>query len=369
MKSYWFVFTSVFALALSAWSMTDTLLGKSPITRIGEIRAYRDFAYGPRPDAPGEGATFKGQTWKDGNGNPVHTHRTGQLFDLWLPSAPGTVPAHAPVFIWVHGGAWCMRWDKDGDAFHLLRRFAEKGFIAINMDYIMENDVLTDGSQPSRPHATWADMLRDIDLMVSYLKTFLPSLGVTPRAVGIGGASAGGHLTTLYAADQANPTALGLGLSHALPVAFVADVVGPVDLLLPSMRDPILTTVKKQAQTGTVPTDMLGRWVVLLGRLSGADVFSAYKSGGEVAVDAVLRRWSPRWHVTSRMPPCILAYNKLHPFASSDGLVDIDNCDALEGALKEAGVPCVSRVSWFCHHGKLKDSCQDWLVDQALSFK
>lgn len=322
------------------------------------FRLVRDLAYGSRADAPGEGASYVGKMVKDGAGHVCQTHRSGQFFDLLLPTPSGTAPADAPVFVWLHGGAWCQRWDKDGDAYHLLRRFAARGFVVVSMDYILQNDVLTNPSVPARAQATWADMLRDVDALVSHLRAFLPTWGVRPKSFGIGGASAGAHLAALYATDEGDPAALALGLRHELPVSFAVDVVGPVDLTLPSFRDPVLQVLRRARSA----PDMFGRWTTLLARLSGEDLASATSP---VALEAVLRRWSPCAHVTSRTPPFILAYNRLHPFSSSDGLVPLACCDRMEAALSAAGVSCSTRVSWFQHHGQLRDGVQDWIVETA----
>ena len=184
----------------------------------GDFRLERDIPYGSRLDQPGEGG-------KQG-------HRSGQFFDLYWPNE---VTTNTLVFLYVHGGAWSQKWDKDVDGWHILSRLAERGIVCCSMNYVLQNDVLTDPKMPNRPNATFADMLRDIDLMISYLAPNLPTRGLSPRKIGIGGTSAGAHLSALYACDGANPAALGLNLRHALPIGFVFDNVGPMDFSTPQM--------------------------------------------------------------------------------------------------------------------------------------
>ncbi len=89
------------------------LLCKKPYGIDGALHVYRDFAYGPRGDLKGEGDKYP--VWKDFKGTAYHTHRSGQFFDVYLPNAPSKVRADAPVLLYLHGGAWCMRWDKDAE--------------------------------------------------------------------------------------------------------------------------------------------------------------------------------------------------------------------------------------------------------------
>ena len=315
------LFTFAFAcLSFAAAGAGDgtLLLGKEPYGVDGTMHVYRDFAYGSRPDQPGEGERYA--VWRDFKGAPFHTHRSGQLFDVYLPDAPGKVPSDAPVLLYLHGGAWCMRWDKDAEGYQMFKLLAAKGFVICSMDYMLQNDIMSDEKQTCRPHATFADMLRDIDLAVTHLKTFLPSIGVTPRKLAIGGGSAGAHLSALYACDQANPSALGLNLRHDISIAFGLDVIGPVNLLSKGMREAAVESAKKGVADGKTPTDTVGRFVTLLGWLAGEDVYAAYRTGGESAVATILHRWSPLALVTPQTPPFVLAYNRLHPFSGTDSL-------------------------------------------------
>ena len=357
---------AVAGVTLAAWGGGDALLGKEPHGVDGKMRLYRDFAYGPRPDRADENT--RGKVLPDSKWSPCHTHRSGQLFDLYLPDAPGKVPSDAPVLLYLHGGAWCMRWDKDGEGYEMFKRLAEKGFVTCSMDYALQNDVISDPAQTCRPNAAFADMLRDIDLMVTHLKTFLPSIGVNPRKIAIGGGSAGAHLSALYACDQANPSALALGLRHDLPIGFALDIVGPVNLLSDGMREAAVAAAEKAVRDGKPPTDTNGRFVTLLGWLAGEDPFAAYRTGGEAALCAILRRWSPLALVTPQTPPFVLAYNKLHPFSGTDGLVEASNCTDMEEALEKAGVECVSRFCWFRFHGQFTDWQLDWIADTCADF-
>ena len=343
-----------------------TLCGKAPHGVDGTMHVYRDFAYGSRGDLKGEGDKYP--VWKDFKGAPYHTHRSGQYFDVYLPEAPGKVPSGAPVLLYLHGGAWCMRWDKDAEGYQMIKRLCEKGFVVCSMDYQLQNDVITDEKATCRPNATFADMLRDIDLMVTHMKRFLPSVGVKPAKIAIGGGSAGAHLSALYACDQANPGVLGLALRHDIPIGFELDVIGPVNLMSEGMREAALAAAKACIETGRAPTDMSGRFVTLLGWLAGTDVFAAYRNGGERELLAILHRWSPLSLVTPKTPPFVLAYNKIHPFSGTDGMVETSNCTDMEEALAKVGVESASRFCWFRFHGMFNDRQLDWIAETCIDF-
>ena len=347
-------------------AITAALLGKKPYGVDGAMHVYRDFAYGPRGDLKGEGDRYP--VWKDFKGAPYHTHRSGQLFDVYLPAAPGKVRADAPVLLYLHGGAWCMRWDKDAEGYQMIKRLSAEGFVVCSMDYQLQNDVITDATATCRPNATFADMLRDVDLMVTHLKTFLPSIGVKPKKIAIGGGSAGGHLSALYACDQANPRALGLGLRHDIPIGFELDVIGPMNFLSDGMREAALTATATFAKTGKVPDGTEARFVTLLGWLAGTDVYADCREKGERAVLATLHKWSPLSLVTPETPPFVLAYNKIHPFSGTDGLVEASNCTDMEEALEKVGVESASRFCWFRFHGMFTDWQIDWIGETCADF-
>lgn len=347
-------------------AVTAALCGKAPQGVDGTMHVYRDFAYGPRGDLKGEGEKYP--VWRDHRGAPYHTHRSGQLFDVYLPEAPDKIRADAPVLLYLHGGAWCMRWDKDAEGYQMIKRLCARGFVICSMDYQLQNDIMTDVAATNRHHATFADMLRDIDAAVTRLGTFLPEIGVMPRKLAIGGASAGGHLSALYACDQANPSALGLGLRHDLPVGFVLDIIGPMNFRSEGMREAAVEAAEKFVRDGRAPTDTNGRFVTLLGWLADADPYSAYRHGGVDALDAILRRWSPLSLVNARTPPFVFAYNKLHPFSGTDGLVETSHAEDMAEALERAGVENTTRFCWFRFHGQFTDWQLDWIAETCTDY-
>ena len=333
------------------------------------VRIYRDIAYGPRGDASGEGEGYRSPfTGKSPDGRSFHTHRSGQFLDVLVGEKSGFRP-DSPVYVNLHGGAWCQPFDKDGESLEFLKMLVDRGFIVVNADYQLQNDV-TDGNRPleCRPHAAFRDMLRDIDDLGAFLKNdFLPRVGVKARKFVIGGGSAGAHLVTLYAYDQDNPTALNLGLRHDFRVGFVVDIVGPVDLASRDFSAPLL---EHDLPIGSFFNEWaVDRLVTLLGWLVEDDLRARIGKGDVEGVRKALAKYSPINLVTPKSVPTILAYCQLFPFAKTDGCVPTSSYYGLCARLKEANVPYAGDIRTFQAHGWLRTSFLTWLADRAAEFE
>jgi acetyl esterase/lipase len=112
-----------------------------------------------------------------------------QLYDLVLPAEIGKIPKDAPVFVYIHGGAWAEGSKSWG--LPMLADMAGKGFVGITMNYTMNN--------PKFGEHTFAEMLADIDALVSHLPKLGKAIGVDIKRFAIGGSSAGGHLSAWMA--------------------------------------------------------------------------------------------------------------------------------------------------------------------------
>jgi len=344
----------------------DVVRGVRPEVWHG-VAIYRDLRYGSRDDAPGEGKGYQspisGQT---PDGRVYHTHRSGQYCDL-LVSERGFA-RDAPVYVNLHGGAWCQPSDKDGESLSYLKRYVDKGFVVINANYMLQMDVL-DVSRPltCRTNATFIAMLHDIDALASWLKAeLLPEIDVAAAKFAIGGGSAGGHLATLYGYDQANPDHLRAGLRHDLQVGFVVDVVGPTDLASNDFCKPFL---EKDYPLFSLFNDWsVERLQILLGWLTEDDLRARIKRGDLDGARAVLARYSPNRMVVNGTPPTILAYCRTFPWSDSDGCVPTSSYFDLMEKLKSAGVPHKGDVRSWRLHGWLRDGFEQWVVDCAKEF-
>ena len=276
-----------------------------------------------------------------------------QLYDLVLPGEVGKIPKDAPVFVYIHGGAWAEGNKSWG--LPMLADMAGRGFVGISMNYTMNS--------PRFGEHCFADMLADVDALVSHLLMLGKAIGVNIKRVAIGGSSAGGHLALLYAYDAANPSVMGLRLAHKVPVACVFSDCGPTDLVSPEFSMSGMNAMKMSFR------DSCGLFSVL--------------SGGKLEFGNVadLRRraakFSPVSLVKKGCPPTVCVYAECSKIATSgkylvspggkelpysglwkelgsktaapaeigtDGIVPTQNYTVLTNALKKCGVPCEARL-------------------------
>ena len=338
-------------------------LSPTKIPNCAKAHVCRDIPYGERQ--VGKGA--------------AHAD-VAQTYDLYLPGNIGEIEKSAPFFLYVHGGSW-SRGSKAGHA-KLFVEMAEQGFVVASMNYALFN--LKRGGVH-----TFADMLADIDAMVSHLPRLAQAAGISIPRIAIGGGSAGGHLSLLYAYDGANPSVLGLGLRHAVPVACVFSDCGPSDLASPEFMVAGLEWKK-----GSV-ANWYGLLCVLAGGRYGQDDF-------RTTVER-LRKHSPVTLVNGKCPPTICLYGtygevktsgtfkrgkdgKAKPYAAiwklfgsketppesvgMDGIVATQNYTALTNGLAKAGVQFAARLEPYRHCRILsqKPDTRPWLYENIRKF-
>ncbi len=303
-----------------------------------------------------------------------------QTYDLYLPGNVGEIDRSAPFFLFVHGGAW-KRGSKTAHA-KLLVEMAEQGFVVASMNYVLCN------AEQGGAH-TFAEMLADIDAMVSHLPSLAKAAGISIPRIAIGGSSAGGHLSLLYAYDGANPSVLGLGLKHAVPVACVFTDCGPSDIASPEFIVAGLDWQKGSFEN----------WCVLLGTLAGGP-------HGQTDVREIaerLAKYSPITLVNEKCPPTICLYGSTGSVKTSgtfkrtkdsppetyadfwklvgsketppesvgmDGIVATQNYVTLTNGLTRAGVPFAARLEPYPHCRILsrKPETRPWLYENLRKY-
>ena len=330
-------------------------------------RIWRDLKYGPRPDAPGEGEAYRSpMTHRDEHGHIVHSHRTGQFYDLLVPER-GT-GSDSPVYLNLHGGAWSAPCDKDGENLWFFVHLVRRGFVVVNINYMLQPDILGgEGNVPVRPDATFVDMLRDIDAAVTHLKEdLLPKLGVRTDRIALGGGSAGAHLSLLYGLDQDNPSVLSAGLRHDLRVGFIVDFVGPTDFTNADFLKPL--TTNRMPWGSLFNKDAIAKFGVLLDGLAGRDIRTLWAQGRHEEACAELRRFSPLYLLTPRSAPMILAHNRLWPFSSTDGCVPVSMYRDMLARLDELAVHHEAQLRTWAMHGWMKPDQEQWLVERCARF-
>jgi acetyl esterase/lipase len=117
---------------------------------------------------------------------------TEHLLDIWRRHdlAPG---GRAPVLLQVPGGAWTVN-RKRGQAYTLMSRMVELGWICVSINY------------SKSPRCTFPAHLIDVKRAIAWIGENIADYGGDPEFVAITGGSAGGHLASMAALTQNDPT-------------------------------------------------------------------------------------------------------------------------------------------------------------------
>ena len=319
------------------------------------MRCWHDVAYGPRGDLADEGDGYEDQPDWVGKDIPwkAHRHRSGQFLDVFAPT--NKVAADATVVLFLHGGSWSEKYDKDSPPLGIFGEVLAAGGIGCTADYILQSDRTRHFFASARKESTFAAMMRDIDAAVAKVKEFVGELGATSPRLVMMGESAGGHLALLYSYDQGNPTHTGLGLAHSLRVAKVVNIVGPTDLTAKEFR-----SLGKVTIFGfQIGPDFLG---TLMNRLGGLEDNASNDKSLEAAA-----KWSPIKLVCAQSVPTAIAYGAVGKDEKTDGVVPVSQMTSLEAALKDAGVPCVSKKFSGLNHCEVTWRGEKWIAEQALA--
>lgn len=334
----------------------------------GKIKDYEKKANGG--EAPsGDGLAFKPWPGKSGvmfaKNIPYGKRLVGagavksdvaQIYDLYLPGPVDKLAPKSKFFLYIHGGAW-SEGNKDWPV-QVFAELAQRGYMVASMNYVLNNPAL--GGAHS-----FAEMLADVDAMVSHVPELAKKLGVEIPKIAVGGSSAGGHLALLYGYDGANPSVLNLGLAHKVPVACLFSDCGPTDLASPEFSVAAmkttsntfldscalfstLTTGKREYQgipelvkraTEYSPVHLVCRksppTICLYGRTGKVSTSDTYRTGrpGEAPVPFA-RLWKE-----------VGSAKKVPPSVGTDGIVATQNYVALTNSLHVNSVPYAAKIA------------------------
>ena len=152
----------------------------------------------------------------DVNGNEDYFgSKSNNNFDLYVPKDLAKNQKHA-VILFIHGGAWISGFKTDVNSY--VHAFANKGYITATIKYTLLKKSMDDRSLSIFRN------LDEIDACIASIKSALEDLDfdTTKTNLIIGGASSGAHLAMLYSYSR--------GQRSPLPISFVVDAVGPVDM-------------------------------------------------------------------------------------------------------------------------------------------
>ncbi len=120
-------------------------------------------------------------------GDGISEHR----LDVIAPKSAASEAAGLPVYVYFHGGGWTS-----GDKASLTKYCAsqaEGGMVVVNVNY------------RRAPRHRMADMIADASAALDWVGARISEFGGDPRAVVVGGDSAGGQLAALVTASMHNP--------------------------------------------------------------------------------------------------------------------------------------------------------------------
>ena len=147
-----------------------------------------------------EGRVLSGLSYGEGK-----AHR----YDLYLHKSVDP-KKESPLLLFIHGGSWTE--GNRGDMAYACKYYGRNGCITATMDYSLVSE--------DHPEITVETMLNDITACTAALKKKLEAEGYRVSGMAVGGTSAGGHLSLLYAYSRP--------ADSAIPIAFVFEKVGPV---------------------------------------------------------------------------------------------------------------------------------------------
>jgi acetyl esterase/lipase len=202
---------------------------------------------------------------------------------------PPTRSQTTGAFLLIHGGSWSSG-DKS-DFGSLCGVIARLGYVGATMNYRM-----------FAAHATYADMLADIDLALATYTDTARQDGWPITQVALMGTSAGGYLGLMYAYTR----------QPAVPIGFVVGMSTPTNFL-----DPALIASADDAR------------YTELSKLLGVDLTKESVDARHAALQAA----SPAYRVTKGAPPTILAHG------AKDSVVPYSNAVQMATRLSIAGVP------------------------------
>ncbi len=221
-----------------------------------------------------------------------------QALDIYFPEQPAEKPQ--PLLVWIHGGGWSGGSKSERTYIGQIAR----GYVFASIEYRFSQK------------AIFPAQAQDCQAAIRWLRANAKKYNIDPSHIGIGGASAGGHLVALLGTSggkKAFPP-IGGNEDQSDRVQAVCDLFGPADFY----------TVITQANEDKNAKSIF-KW-------NNGDPYSkliAAKLGEDrEKCDAV----SPTHYVSKDNPPFLILHgdhDTLVPFAQSEELTDL---------LKNAGV-------------------------------
>lgn len=215
-----------------------------------------------------------------------------QSLDIYYPEKAPEKPQ--PLLIWIHGGGWMGGSKSEMPYMNELNR----GYVVASIEYRFSSKAL------------FPAQIQDCQAAIRWLRANAKKYNIDPDHIGVGGASAGGHLAALVGTSGGKKvfTPIGENKDQSDRVQAVCDVFGPSDFW----------TVIKQADEDKNVKNVF-KW-------NNGDPYSLL-IGGKLGEDKEkCEAVSPSHYVSKDNPPFLILHgdrDTLVPYAQSVELTDL----------------------------------------------
>lgn len=215
-----------------------------------------------------------------------------QSLDIYYPEKPTDSPQ--PLLVWIHGGGWQGGNKSQPPYLEQLKR----GYIVASVEYRFSQKAL------------FPAQIQDCQAALRWLRAHAKKYNIDPKRIGVGGASAGGHLVALLGTSGGKNAFPPIGghEDQSDRVQAVCDIFGPTDFW----------TVVKQADDDKNIKNVF-KW-------NDGDPYSKL-IGGKLGKDrAKCDAVSPVHYVSKDAPPFLILHgdrDALVPYAQSVELAEL----------------------------------------------
>jgi len=223
-----------------------------------------------------------------------------QVLDIYYPT---DVSKARPLLVWIHGGGWRAGSKSGVPWLHQLQR----GYVVASVEYRFSQK------------AIFPAQIDDCLAAIRFLRANAATYGIDRRKVGVGGSSAGGHLSALVGTSGGTGAFKPVGGNPDVfdGVQAVCDIFGPTDFW---------TVIQQAADDPNVKSVF---------DLGNNDPYSQLIGGGLGKDEARCKAVSPVTYVSRKTPPFLILHG------DHDALVPYAQSVELEALLKQNGVPVV----------------------------
>lgn len=245
-----------------------------------------------------------------------------QVMDIYLPKDYQASEKNG-AFISVYGGGWTSGNKEDATASSHAMELANRGYLAVTIS--MRNVAITEDNNSSIN--TVYDMVNDVQGSVSKLKELSDEMQWGISQIALVGGSSGANVSMLYSYSRSSELQFSFDTfdtREVLPVRFVVDVVGPID-----MHDEYWVDDEWPAGN-PLYGEGYGPYVAML--MTGGLFTEGIEENPQLA-DEYINSVSPMYYVKNGQGiPTILSYG------GRDISQNPNNGFYLEAALKEKGI-------------------------------